>query len=111
MSMGKIAYEAALEIISKTEPWDSLRDDLKKVWERAASAVLAQDKRESEKLRERLADWELFRSQFSILGYHYQAIGCGIEDRQITDRYGACQYGWDEAMDRVAELMPEEVNE
>ena len=33
--------------------------------------------------------------------YHTQGMGCGLEDRCITDRYDAMQYGWDEAIDRV----------
>lgn len=56
----------------------------------------------------RLAEWELFRAQFGGLSYHYQGMGCGIEDRGITDRYQACEHGWDCAMDRVAECIPEE---
>jgi len=34
--------------------------------------------------------------------YHYQGMGCGLEDRGITDRYEAMQYGWDEAIERCA---------
>lgn len=33
--------------------------------------------------------------------YHHQGMGCGLEDRNITDRYEAMQYGWDQAMERV----------
>jgi hypothetical protein len=39
--------------------------------------------------------------------YHAEAMGCGLEDRNITDRYEAMQYGWDEAIDRIAERLPE----
>ena len=39
--------------------------------------------------------------------YNAQAMGCGLEDRNITDRYEAMQYGWDQAIDRVAECLPE----
>ncbi len=38
--------------------------------------------------------------------YHDQGMGCGIEDRGITDRYDACKYGWDEAIERYAEMFP-----
>ncbi|WP_414466543.1 hypothetical protein [Klebsiella aerogenes] len=39
--------------------------------------------------------------------YHYEGMGCGLEDRGITDRYEAMQYGWDEAMERVyGEVIP-----
>ena len=33
--------------------------------------------------------------------YHYQGMGCGLEDRNITDRYDAMEYGWEQAMDRI----------
>ncbi|MEG3494896.1 hypothetical protein V2U99_22480 [Klebsiella variicola] len=34
-------------------------------------------------------------------------MGCGLEDRGITDRYDACRYGWDEAMERIyVEVIP-----
>ncbi|MHB6444481.1 hypothetical protein ACYBNZ_03105 [Klebsiella pneumoniae] len=39
--------------------------------------------------------------------YHAEGMGCGLEDRGITDRYDACRYGWDEAMERVyGEVIP-----
>jgi len=33
--------------------------------------------------------------------YHSQGMGCGLEDRDITDRYEAMRYGWDSLADRV----------
>lgn len=33
--------------------------------------------------------------------YHIQGMGCGLEDRNITDRYEAMEHGWDCAMERV----------
>lgn len=41
--------------------------------------------------------------------YHHEAMGCGLEDRNIHDRYEAMQYGWDQAIERVAERLPEEI--
>ncbi|HFE8995018.1 TPA: hypothetical protein ACGATL_000253 [Raoultella ornithinolytica] len=39
--------------------------------------------------------------------YHHLGMGCGLEDRGITDRYEAMRYGWDEAMERVyGEVIP-----
>ena len=35
--------------------------------------------------------------------YNYQAMGCGLEDRDITDRYDAMAYGWDCAIKRMFE--------
>ena len=33
--------------------------------------------------------------------YHEQGMGCGLEDRNITDRYEAMAFGWEQAMDRA----------
>lgn len=41
--------------------------------------------------------------------YHYQGMGCGIEDRNIHDRYDACRYGWDCAIEAVAAILPEHI--
>ncbi|CNL34491.1 Uncharacterised protein [Yersinia frederiksenii] len=39
--------------------------------------------------------------------YHSEGMGCGLEDRGITDRYDAMQHGWDCAMERVyGEVIP-----
>ncbi len=32
--------------------------------------------------------------------YHQEGVGCGLEDRNITDRYEACEYGFNEAVER-----------
>lgn len=40
--------------------------------------------------------------------YHFEAMGCGLEDRNITDRYEAMQYGWDCAISRMFEQIPDE---
>ena len=39
--------------------------------------------------------------------YHPEGMGCGLEDRNITDRYEAMQYGWEQALEHVAEQLPE----
>jgi hypothetical protein len=33
--------------------------------------------------------------------YHEQGMGCGLEDRNITDRYEAMSFGWEKAMERA----------
>ena len=38
--------------------------------------------------------------------YHDQGMGCGLEDRNITDRYEAMAHGWDCALERAAEMLP-----
>ena len=37
--------------------------------------------------------------------YNTQAEGCGLEDKGITDRYEAMEYGWIRAMKRVDEAI------
>ena len=37
--------------------------------------------------------------------YHEHAMGCGLEDRGITNRYEAMRYGWDEALERAWEAV------
>ena len=40
---------------------------------------------------------------------HKQALGCGVEDRGIRDRYEAAEYGWQDGVDKVAECLPNEI--
>ncbi|CAI1140878.1 hypothetical protein [Serratia ficaria] len=35
--------------------------------------------------------------------YHDCGMGCGLEDRGITDRYRAMEHGWESAMERIYE--------
>lgn len=44
---------------------------------------------------------------FEEYPYLYEAMGCGLEDRNITDRYEAMAYGWERAMERAAEAIPD----
>lgn len=39
--------------------------------------------------------------------YHYEAMGCGLEDRGIQDRYEAMKHGWDCAIERFFEQLPD----
>ncbi len=43
--------------------------------------------------------------------YHSQAMGCGLEDRQITDRYEAMAHGWACAVERISEWIQNETSE
>ena len=59
-----------------------------------------------EKLKARVIELEaaLIEARSSLDGepeYHSQGMGCGLEDRSITDRYDAMEYGWEQAMERV----------
>lgn len=38
--------------------------------------------------------------------YYPMAMGAGLEDADITDRYEAAAYGWTEALDRYEERFP-----
>jgi len=38
---------------------------------------------------------------------HSEALGCGVEDRGIRDRYEAAEYGWQVGMEAAAERVPE----
>ena len=37
--------------------------------------------------------------------FHAEGMGCGLEDQEITDRYEAMRYGWNEALDRAWETI------
>lgn len=46
---------------------------------------------------------------FEEYPYNSHAMGCGLEDRDITDRYEAMAYGWERAMERAAEAIPDDL--
>lgn len=37
------------------------------------------------------------------------ALGCGVEDRNIRDRYEAAEYGWQDGVDKAAERVPDDI--
>lgn len=43
--------------------------------------------------------------EFDYPEYSEQGMGCGLEDRGITDRYEACRYGYQEALDQFAHII------
>jgi hypothetical protein len=43
--------------------------------------------------------------EFDYPEFHAEGMGCGIEDRNITDRYEAMRYGFDEALDQMAAIL------
>ena len=45
------------------------------------------------------------RKEIENLTYHPEGMGSGLEDREITDRYEACEYGWNEAIESVIEVF------
>ena len=52
---------------------------------------------------------ELVAFEMDWPDYHPEAMGCGLEDQNISNRYEAMRYGWYEAIERCAECLPEEL--
>ncbi|WP_051626162.1 hypothetical protein [Kozakia baliensis] len=76
----------------------------KEAEKQAAEFILeAEQRARMEKSGEAVA-WE-----FDPPEYHDQGMGCGLEDRGIHDRYEAMAYGWDQAIERCIERIPEEL--
>lgn len=50
---------------------------------------------------------EPFVPKWPTLNLH--ALGCGVEDRGLRDRYECAEYGWEHGVDRAAEAVPEEI--
>jgi len=40
---------------------------------------------------------------------HSQALGCGVEDRDLHNRYECAEYGWQDGADKCAERVPEQI--
>lgn len=40
---------------------------------------------------------------------HSEALGCGVEDRGIRDRYESAEYGWEDGVVKAIERVPEEI--
>ncbi len=41
-------------------------------------------------------------------GDYYTGLRCGVEDRQISDRYEAAEYGWDQAFSYIESVLEAE---
>ena len=48
-------------------------------------------------------------SPVQACGEWQTGLFCGLEDRNITDRYDACMYGYDKALERVQEWIIDEI--
>lgn len=48
---------------------------------------------------------EKILEEIENLNYYPDGMGCGIEDCCITDRYEACEYGWNKAIEAVIEAI------
>lgn len=40
---------------------------------------------------------------------HSHALGCGVEDRDLHNRYECAEYGWQDGVDKCAERVPEQI--
>ncbi|MGZ4968071.1 MAG: hypothetical protein ACXV8O_01530 [Methylobacter sp.] len=78
-----------------------------------SDAALCHDQDETRRLhnmvKERLSMPDPEPYEIDWPEYHEQGMGCGLEDRNITDRYEAMRYGWDCALDAVAQVLPETI--
>lgn len=43
----------------------------------------------------------------NYIEYSREGLGCGLEDRNITDRYEAAAYGFEKAVEQLNELVRE----
>jgi len=50
---------------------------------------------------------EEIKEEINYINFDYNslAMGCGLEDRDITDKYQAMQYGWDEAIKKAEDIL------
>ena len=48
---------------------------------------------------------EQILEEIEEMPYPSEGIGCGLEDAGITDRYEAAAYGWNEAVERIEEII------
>ena len=48
---------------------------------------------------------ELFIEAIENVEFNSHSEGCGLEDRNIQDRYEAMGYGWDRCLERVNETI------
>lgn len=48
-------------------------------------------------------------SPVQACGEWQTGLFCGLEDRNITDRYDACMYGYEKALERVQEWIIDEI--
>lgn len=49
--------------------------------------------------------WEGILREIEEMGYPSVGIGCGLEDAGIMDRYEAAAYGFEEATERILEII------
>lgn len=80
---------------------EKAKDDLERLAERCASYVgqVECQVAEIERLRALLDE-----ATTNPEGDYYLGLRCGVEDRDIYDRYEAAEYGWEQAFEYVASV-------
>lgn len=53
---------------------------------------------------------EKILEEIESMEYPAEGIGCGLEDVSITDRYESAEYGWNEAVERITEIIRNRMN-
>lgn len=58
-----------------------------------------------------MQELEKILEEIESMEYPAEGIGCGLEDISITDRYESAEYGWNEAVERITEIIRNHVND
>ena len=53
---------------------------------------------------------ERFDNEMEFVQFNQHAEGCGLEDRNITDKYDAMQHGWEVGVEAVEEAFNNATN-
>lgn len=58
-----------------------------------------------------MQELENILEEIESMEYPAEGIGCGLEDISITDRYESAEYGWNEAVERITEIIHNHMND
>ena len=58
-----------------------------------------------------MQELEKILEEIESMKYPAEGIGCGLEDISITDRYESAEYGWNEAVERITEIIRNHMND
>ena len=58
-----------------------------------------------------MQELEKILEEIENMEYPAEGIGCGLEDVSITDRYESAEYGWNEAVERITEIIRNHMND
>ena len=58
-----------------------------------------------------MQELEKILEEIESMEYPAEGIGCGLEDISITDRYESAEYGWNEAVERITEIIRNHMND